>query len=96
MEHRWAGPIAVTLNASSVFGELAKNVYAATVCQGLGTTRSTLFGMMIADKLTARSCDTLESLESKARPNQLPPRILNRIGVPAYLKWTHWRAGRDL
>ena len=96
MEYRWSGAIAMTLNSAPVFGELQGNVYAAAVCQGLGTTKSTLYGMLIADKICARKNSMLEALEQAPEPSWMPPRLLNNIGVPAYLKWVHWRAGSDL
>ena len=96
MQYRWCGPIAMSLNGAPVFGEVQDNVYAATVCQGLGTTFSTLYGMMIADKICGHHSDTLKQLEEGGSPSRMPPTILNKIGVPAYLKWNHWRAGRDL
>ncbi|MEM7360217.1 MAG: FAD-binding oxidoreductase [Pseudomonadota bacterium] len=96
MEYRWSGPIAMTMNSVPVFGEVADNVYAAACCLGLGTTKSTLYGMMMADKLTHRRGDILERLENAAAPAYLTPRVLNQVGIPAYLKWAHWRAGNDL
>ncbi|MEO0367916.1 MAG: FAD-binding oxidoreductase [Pseudomonadota bacterium] len=96
MEHRWSGPIAMTMNGVPVFGEVTDNVFAAACCLGLGTTKSTLYGMMMADKLTGNSSDIMTRLENSAPPAYLTPRFLNQIGVPAYLKWTHWRAGNDL
>lgn len=96
MEYRWSGPIAMTLNSSPIFGEVAPNVYAAAGCQGLGTTRSTLLGMMIADKLCGIASASLKSLESLPKPSRLPPRWLNKLAIPSYLKWQHWRAGKDL
>ena len=96
MEYRWGGPIAITLNSAPVFGEVEPNVYAATICQGLGTTHSTLLGMMLADHLTGQESPTLSALLDSPSPSRLPPRLLNQFGVPAYLKWVHWRAGRDL
>lgn len=96
MEYRWSGPIAMTMNSVPIFGEVASNVYAATCCLGLGTTKSTLYGMMMADRLTGQTNDILQRLESSAAPAYLTPRFLNKIGIPAYLKWAHWRAGNDL
>ena len=96
MEYRWSGAIAMTLNSAPVFGEVQSNVYSAAVCQGLGTTRSTLYGMLIADKICAKSNPMLDSIERAPEPSWMPPRVLNNIGVPAYLKWVHWRAGSDL
>ncbi|NND83255.1 MAG: FAD-binding oxidoreductase [Gammaproteobacteria bacterium] len=96
MEYRWSGAVTLSLNGSPVFGEVAEKIFAAAGCQGLGTTKSTLMGMLIADKLLGNSSDALMRLEKLPPPSRMPPRLLNAIGVPAYLKWVHWRAGKDL
>ena len=96
MQYQWAGAIAMSLNSVGVFGEVGKNVYAAAVCNGLGTTKSTLYGVLLADKLLGQTQPLLAHLQAQAPPKCLPPKALNAVGVPAYLKYSHWQAGRDL
>ena len=96
MEYRWSGPIALTLNSVPIFGEIERNVLAATGCLGLGTTKSTLMGLLIADKITGKDNPLIDHYDAHPEPSRLPPSVLSRIGIPSYLKWSHWRAGNDL
>jgi glycine/D-amino acid oxidase-like deaminating enzyme len=96
MQYRWHGPVALTLNGASLFGEVEQNIHAAAVCQGLGTTRSTLYGMVLADALCHQENPLIASFSDQPTATQLPPQTLNKLGVPLYLKWLQWRAGKDL
>ena len=96
MEYCWGGHLCLSRNSVSVFGELEKSVYAACCHNGLGTTKGTLGGMSIIDLAAGQVNETVKQLQQQSEPTRLQPEPLMSLGANAYLKWQHWRAGRDL
>jgi glycine/D-amino acid oxidase-like deaminating enzyme len=48
IEYRWRGHLLLSLNSMPAFGEIAERVYVAGCCNGLGTVKGTLYGMLVA------------------------------------------------
>ncbi|WP_244743369.1 NAD(P)/FAD-dependent oxidoreductase [Mesorhizobium sp. L-8-10] len=92
MEHAWAGLLCLTLNGVAVMREIEKGVYSGCVCNGLGTTRSTLTGIGAAELACGVSSAITEHFTAEARPTRLPPQPFLRIGANAILRWKEWRA----
>lgn len=95
MAHTWAGHLCLSRNAVSVMRELDTGLYAAAVCNGLGTARSTLTGMAAAELACGHQSDVTAHFLQEAEPVRLPPPPLSTIGANAYLRWKEWRAGRE-
>lgn len=96
MEHRWGGHLCLSRNSAPVFGELDDNLYAAGCHNGLGTTKGTLGGKLIADLALGKDSEMLQQLLASPAPQRLPPAAVMTPAAHSYLKWHHWRAGRDL
>ncbi|WP_054089550.1 NAD(P)/FAD-dependent oxidoreductase [Pseudomonas savastanoi] len=94
-EYTWGGALAMTRNHNGFFGELAPNVYGALGCNGLGVTRGTLTGQLLADWLSGRRDEHIDFLLSAPGPNSNPPEPFLSLGVNANLKWGQYRAGRE-
>ncbi|MBN5495442.1 FAD-binding oxidoreductase [Pseudomonas aeruginosa] len=94
-EYTWGGVMCLSRNHSSHFGELAKNVYGALCCNGLGITRGTIAGTLLADWLAGESNELIDFLLSSTGPNRNPPEPLLSIGVNANLRWGQYRAGLE-
>ncbi|MEM7081147.1 MAG: FAD-binding oxidoreductase [Pseudomonadota bacterium] len=92
---RWGGHLCLSRNSATVFGELEKNLYAACCHNGLGTSKGTLGGMLIADYACGRHSDDLHAMLNGPAPSRLPPAALMTPAARAYLAWTQWRAGKD-
>lgn len=73
-----------------------ERVYSACVCNGLGVTKSTLAGMLIADHATGTGGPMVEAMLAAPRPSRLPPEPFASIGARARLWWGQRIAGRDL
>lgn len=95
MAYTWSGHLCLSKNGVSVMRELDTGLYAAAVCNGLGTTRSTLTGIAAAELASGQASEVTAHFLSDAEPTKLPPRPFSTIGANAYLRWKEWRAGRE-
>ncbi|MFO1106065.1 MAG: FAD-binding oxidoreductase [Amaricoccus sp.] len=93
--HSWAGRLALSLNHVPAFGEVEENLFSACCCNGLGTVKSTLAGMMAADLATGRASPELARYADQPSPKRLPPQPIAWIGANAVIRWQERRAGRE-
>ena len=91
-EYTWAGHLCLTRNAVSIARELEPGLYAATVCNGLGTARSTLTGIAAAELAMGQASAITRHFASEAEPPRLPPKPFSTLGANAFLRWKEWRA----
>lgn len=94
-DYTWGGAIVMSRNHESQFGELAPNVYGALCCNGLGITRGTATGVLLADWLAGRRGEVIDFLLASPGPNANPPRPFLDIGVKANLAWAQAKAGLE-
>ena len=96
MEYRWGGRLCLSRNDVPAFGEIANGLFAACCCNGLGTARGTLAGMLAADLATGAHSDLLDQMLAEQPPSRLPPEPIAWIGATARIRWSEIRAGREL
>ena len=96
MEYRWGGHLCLSRNSGSVFGEIDENIFAACCCNGLGTSKSTLAGMLIADLVMGQQNKFTKQLMEQPPLPRLVPEPFMTLGARSHLAWTQWRAGREL
>lgn len=94
-DYSWGGAIVMSRNHQSQFGQLAPNVYGALCCNGLGITRGTATGFLLADWLAGGGGELTDFLLSSSGPNANPPRPFLDIGVNLNLAWSQHRAGQE-
>lgn len=94
-EYTWGGALAMTRNHNGFFGQLAPNVYGALGCNGLGVTRGTITGKLLADWLAGERTDLINFLLAAPGPNANPPQPFLSAGVNLNLLWGQHRAGRE-
>ncbi|WP_271408687.1 NAD(P)/FAD-dependent oxidoreductase [Pseudomonas sp. Q1-7] len=94
-KYTWGGALALSRNHMGYFGQLAPNVYGALCCNGLGVTRGTVTGKLLADWLSGRKDELIDFLLRSPGPNSNPPEPLLSVGVNLNLKWGQYRAGRE-
>lgn len=94
-EYTWAGHLCLTRNAVSIAREVETGLYAATVCNGLGTARSTLTGIAAAELAMGLQTDTTRHFATEAQPSKLPPKPFSTIGANLFLRFKEWRAGAE-
>jgi glycine/D-amino acid oxidase-like deaminating enzyme len=96
MEYRWGGHLCLSLNSVPAFGEVSDRIYSACCENGLGTVKSTLAGMLVADLATGTESPLLAEMTSYAEPQRLYPEPIMSIGAHSRLWWLQRRAGREL
>ncbi|OCX20212.1 oxidoreductase [Stutzerimonas xanthomarina] len=94
-DYTWGGSLALSRNHMGYFGKLAPNVYGALCCNGLGVTRGTVTGTLLADWIAGQRNDLIDFLLSSPGPNKNPPEPLLSLGVNMNLLWGQCRAGRE-
>jgi glycine/D-amino acid oxidase-like deaminating enzyme len=94
-EYTWGGSLALSRNHMGHFGELAPNVYGALCCNGLGVTRGTATGKLLADWLAGDRTELIDFLLRTSGPNRNPPEPFLSAGVNLNLKWGQYRAGKE-
>lgn len=95
MEYVWGGVMCMSRNHMPYFGELGKNVFGAGCHNGIGVTKGTITGKLLADYLANQRSDLLSYMLSQPRPSKNPPRPFLDIGVAATLTYNQWRAGEE-
>ena len=94
-DYTWAGHLCLARNGTSIARELEPGLFAATVCNGLGTARSTLTGICAAELAMGLQTDTTRHFAAEAEPVKLPPKPFSTVGANAFLRFKEWRAGRE-
>jgi len=96
MAYRWGGRLCLSRNNVQVIGEVDQGLFAACCQNGLGTVRGTLAGMLAAEAATGTNSDALTRAQSAADPQKLPPAPIAGLGAALRLKWSEFKAGREL
>ncbi|MBK5003776.1 FAD-binding oxidoreductase [Pseudomonas sp. S60] len=94
-EYTWGGALAMSRNHMGFFGELAPNVYGALCCNGLGVTRGTATGKLLADWLAGEHNELIDFVRKTPGPNANPPAPLMSLGLNMNLRWGQYRAGKE-
>ncbi|MFP3863958.1 FAD-binding oxidoreductase [Pseudomonas capeferrum] len=94
-EYTWGGALALSRNHMGFFGQLAPNVVGALCCNGLGVTRGTVTGALLADWLAGDKNELIEFLLNAPGPCANPPQPLVSLGLNANLMWGQLRAGKE-
>lgn len=95
-EYAWAGRLCLSRNSAPAFGEIAPNLYSACCQNGLGTTRGTLSGMAAAELAAKGHTELANSVSAQGEPSFLPPAPLDSIGANVFMRWSEFKARREL
>ncbi|WP_372877868.1 NAD(P)/FAD-dependent oxidoreductase [Pseudomonas sp.] len=95
-EYTWGGALCLSRNAGSQFGQIAPGVFSAVCCNGLGLTRGTISGKLIAEYALGMDSDLLSIMLEQPKPCRNPPEPFLGIGVRSSLAWKEWTAGVEL
>jgi glycine/D-amino acid oxidase-like deaminating enzyme len=95
-EYVYGGMIPLTINTQSLFGNVAQNVVAGTVGDGLGLTRSSMLGLYLADMVCGIDSEELRYLAKTNTPGWCPPEPLRTIGATIRLAYDESRAGGEI
>lgn len=84
-EYVYGGMIPMTLNGESLFAKVAHNVYAGSVGDGCGLTRSSQLGMYLADMVCNVDSEELRYMVRTSNPRWCPPEPFKTVGATARL-----------
>jgi hypothetical protein len=82
----------MTLNGQSLFSKVNNNVYAASVGDGAGLTRSSMLGVYMAEWACHVDSPELRYLQQTSRPCWCPPEPFKTIGATARLAFEEFMA----
>lgn len=94
-EYTWGGSMCLSRNHLSHFGTLAPRIHAALCCNGLGITRGTATGTLLANWLSGERDELIDFLLGTPGPNRNPPEPFLSLGVNLNLHWGQRRAGQE-
>lgn len=95
-ENTYAGMIPLSYNTQSLFGNVATNVFAASVGDGLGLTRSNMLGLFLADMVCGVDSEELRYLVATNTPGRCPPEPFRTVGANLRLAVSEMRAGGEI
>lgn len=96
MQYRWGGRLCLSLNDVPAFGEIDAGLYSACCQNGLGTTRGTASGLLVAELAAQGNNPLAAKLSASEIPRRLPPEPLAWLGATTSIKWKEFRAGREV
>lgn len=95
MEFSWAGRLCLSLNSVAAFGEIEEDLFSACCCNGLGTVKSTLAGVMAADLATGNNSPMLEGFKNQPALKRIPPEPIAWLGINSVIRLQELRARRE-
>jgi len=95
-EYVHGGMIPLTRNTQSLFGSVGQNVFAGTVGDGLGITRSSMLGLYLADLVCGVDSGELRYLQKTNKPSWCPPEPFLTTGATAKLMYEEMTAGEEI
>lgn len=95
-DYTWGGALCLSRNGGAPFGEIAPNVFSAVCQNGLGLSRGTISGKLIAEYATGHESEQLNHILEYAKPSGNPPEPFLGIGINSTLAWKEHRAGKEL
>lgn len=80
-EYTWGGALCLSRNGAPVFGELSKNIFGAFCMNGVGITKGTIMGKLVAEKMADQRSELGDLMSTYPRPNIIPPGFILKMGV---------------
>lgn len=96
LEYTWGGALCVSRNGGTPFGEIVPGVFSAVCQNGLGLTRGTISGKLIAEYALGVESELLDIMLKQPKPVANPPEPFLGLGVRSTLAWKEWQAGKEL
>ena len=96
MEYKWGGRLCLSRNKVPAFGELEAGLFAACCQNGLGVSKGTASGKLVADLAYGHQSKVLKNTLQQEKPGKLLPEPFTWIGANAFMRWGEFKAGREL
>jgi glycine/D-amino acid oxidase-like deaminating enzyme len=95
-EYTWGGALCLSANNGALFGRRGDGVFQALGCNGLGLSRGSAAGKLIAEYALGHSNGLIAQLLEAPRPRPLPTRPIADIAVSAAIWFKEMSAGAEL
>ncbi|PMS37772.1 glycine/D-amino acid oxidase-like deaminating enzyme [Trinickia symbiotica] len=96
LEYTWGGPLCLSANNGALFGRRGDGVFEAVGCNGLGLSRGSASGKLIAEYALGQSSDLVHQLLNQPHPRSLPVRPIADVAVSAAIWVKEFTAGAEL
>ena len=96
IQSSWSGVVSRTRNSSQIFEKIDDNIYVAGCYNGSGIGVGTLFGEQIAIKASNGTSEEIKIIESRNKPNWLPPQPFLDIAVKTKLFYERLKAFSEI
>ncbi|WP_207003287.1 NAD(P)/FAD-dependent oxidoreductase [Trinickia mobilis] len=96
LEYTWGGPLCLSVNNGALFGRRDDGVFEAVGCNGLGLSRGSASGKLIAEYALGHDNDLIRQLLSQPHPRSLPVRPIADVAVSAAIWVKEFSAGAEL
>ncbi|WP_206958170.1 NAD(P)/FAD-dependent oxidoreductase [Trinickia acidisoli] len=96
LECTWGGPLCLSANNGALFGQRGDGVFEAVGCNGLGLSRGSAAGKLIAEYALGQSNDLVLQLLNQPHPRSLPARPIADVAVSAAIWVKEFTAGAEL
>jgi glycine/D-amino acid oxidase-like deaminating enzyme len=96
LQYTWGGALCLSANNGVLFGKRENNIYQAIGCNGLGLSRGSTSGKLIAEFALGQDSSLLRQVQAIPLPRPLPPRPLMDIAVSTAIWAKEKAAGTEL
>lgn len=96
LQYTWGGPLCLSANNGALFGQRSDGVFEAVGCNGLGLSRGSASGKLIAEYALGQSSELVRQLLSQPHPRSLPVRPISDVAVTAAIWVKEFTAGAEL
>ncbi|MEW6340910.1 MAG: FAD-binding oxidoreductase [Paraburkholderia sp.] len=96
LEYTWGGALCLSANSGALFGKRDDGLYQAIGCNGLGLSRGSASGKVIAEYALGMTNDMTEQLLNQTKPRPLPVRPIADVAVSAAIWVKEFSAGAEL
>jgi glycine/D-amino acid oxidase-like deaminating enzyme len=96
LEYTWGGPLCLSANSGALFGATEESLYQAIGCNGLGLSRGSASGKVIAEYALGMSNVMTSQLLKQMQPKPLPMRPIADMAVSTAIWFKEFSAGAEL
>lgn len=90
-EHTYAGNLCMSRNNEPIFQRLSDTAFIVGCQNGIGVSKGTIHGKLIADWAAGRESDLLDCARAYGAPCKVPREPFLGLGVAARLKFEAWK-----
>ncbi|SAL05887.1 FAD dependent oxidoreductase [Caballeronia arationis] len=96
LQYTWGGALCLSANNGALFGQRDEGVFEAIGCNGLGLSRGSAAGKLIAEHALGQTSELIDQLLQQPHPRSLPMRPIADVAVSAAIWVKEFSAGAEL